>query len=107
MQQFSELVARSYSSLSAWWYEFAPLGVLPLERKVVYITVTTSATEQLGYWFLPTGVHHKVQTLDDWLREVQWKSLNGYGVDCTAWCKSIDSKVKQHKLFADSLQQEA
>jgi hypothetical protein len=107
MQQFSELVAQSYSSLGAGWYEYVPLGVLPLERKVVYLTVTTSSTEQLGYWFLPTGVHHKVQTVTDWLREVQWKSLNGYGVDCTSWCKPIDSKGKQSLLFTDSLKQEA
>ena len=98
-QELQQTVSVAYGMIDAGWYSALVGCVLPPERKIVAVATTRNMQDQLGYWFIPATSVQKSLTLANWLLEVRWKSLNGYGVDCVAWCKPLHKTITNNVTY--------
>lgn len=100
---FAETVCEAFNALGYGWYSGERGCVLPPHRMIVPLNVAvcsknpTVPSNVMGFWFLPQAYEKSLLSLSGWCNVIQWKSINGYGVDCVAWHK-VAEVVDAQKL---------
>lgn len=104
---FEETVREAFNALGYGWYSGERGCVLPPHRAIVPLNVAvcsknpTVPSNVMGFWFLPQVYEKSLLSLSGWCNVIQWKSINGYGVDCAAWHKVAEAADAQVLLLSD------